>query len=59
MFQNKSHHKINDDRAAESKEGKVNKIHPYRRGSDPELFSPPFAHTECLSLEPMYDAFDH
>jgi hypothetical protein len=59
VFKDKSHDKINDDRASERKKRQVNKIHPYRCGFNTESLSPPLAHPEGTLLKPFSYLTDH
>ncbi len=59
MFQDKSHDKIYNDRASESKKRKIDKIHPHGGGSDAEFFSPPGTNAEGLLLKPLDNTSDH
>jgi hypothetical protein len=59
MFKNKSHDKVNDYRAAESKKRKINEVHSNRCGFNAQLLSPPFTHPESFVLKPLYDFSYH
>lgn len=59
MFKDKSHDKINNDRAAECEKRQVNKIHPYGGGFNAEFFSPPLANAKRALLEPLRYFIDH
>lgn len=59
MFQDKSHNEVNDDGRAEGKKREVNKIHADMGCLDAEFFAPPFANTEGLLFEPIYNFTDH
>ena len=59
VLKDECHNKINDDRGAESKKRKINKIHTDMSRLNTELLAPPFAHAECLLLKPIYNLTDH
>lgn len=59
MFQDKSHDKVDDDRATESKKGQINKIHPHSGGSDSQFFTKPLAYTKSSCFEPSAYSVDH
>jgi hypothetical protein len=59
VLEDKGHYKIDDDRAAECKEGKIDKVHAHRSGVYAELLAPPFANPKRAVFEPPADAVNH
>jgi hypothetical protein len=59
VLKDKSHDKVNNDRAAEREKREINKVHSYGRGADAKFFAPPFANPEGPVLKPADNTFDH
>jgi len=59
MFKYERHNKINNDRASERKKRQINKIHSYRGGFYPHLFSKPLAHAKSPLFKPLGYPVDH
>ena len=59
MLQDKGHNKINDHRAAKSKKGEVNKVHPHGSGLYTQMSAQPLANAKSPVLKPLCDPVYH